>query len=236
MFLVKGSTWLFSRVPRRLAGSSPGKSSAGAFSASQMIVTIISMEKELLMVSCPFAEKLNFHQQRKLKRLFFFFLGVGLCSLTKSSTLKWIQEVYFEQRACKVINPSSARWEARSRLSSASNRLMIKTNPVHVLLARCRCSLRQRLGLLNSCLRSLLHDTAKQQVWTTLRDVVKCKKKNYPCHFTIIAEDATAFLMSGPSASRRIAKKLILGLFSKVGFQLIVILKNHTASVCESWV
>lgn len=74
MFLVKGSTWLFSRVPRWLAGSSPGNLSAGAFSASRIIVTIISLERELLMVLRPFAEKLNFHQQRKLEILLLLLL------------------------------------------------------------------------------------------------------------------------------------------------------------------
>lgn len=61
-------------MPQWLAGSSPGNLSAGAFSASQIIVTIISLERELLMVLCPFAEKLNFHQQLKLEILLLLLL------------------------------------------------------------------------------------------------------------------------------------------------------------------
>lgn len=38
--------------------------------------------------------------------------------------------------------------------------------------------------------------------WLGLYTGVKCKKKKYLCHFSIIAEDVAAFLMSGPSASQ----------------------------------
>lgn len=144
-------------------------------------------------------------------------------------------------------------------LSSVCNHTTTQINPDPQLPARCRGSPRQRLGFLNSCLLLSLHSTPDNRSEQPFC-VMSCKlqlclrlgfSSGVPGLYTGVKRQKT--LLSAISISshkilllswclhlqqteQRIAKKPIFKLFTKACFQLIIILKNHPAAVCESWV